>query len=331
MPASVSLKSRLLLSAGLAVFAMQPVQAQQPAAFPTKAVRIYAAYPPGSGPDAAMRLVAEQLSKKWGQPVVVENRPGGNGFIAINALKQAAADGHELIEFDMTHVTTHPHTFSRLPYDPRTDLELIRPLFQNEFFFVVAKDSPLHTVDDIVAAARAKPGQVSYGSWFNGSPGHLGGLRLQHATGTQMPHIPYKETSQLYGDVATQQVQWALGSAATAGPLEKAGKVRFIASTGTMPSSIHPQLPLASASPGLGKFNLVSWVGLAAPKGTPRPVRDKISRDLAEALASASVRERYRTMGYDLMDLGPDEFAAHVERERQVWGQIIASTGLKLD
>lgn len=301
------------------------------AAFPTRTVRILAPYPPGSGPDAAMRVIAEQLSRKWGQPVVIDNRPGGNGFIAINALKMAKPDGHELLEFDMAHVATHPHTFSRLPYDPRVDIEPIRPLFQNEFFFVVGRDSPYKSVADILAAAKAQPGQVTYGSWFNGSPGHLGGLRLEAATGTRMVHVPYKDTSQLYTDVSTQQVQWALGSAATAGAMEKAGKVRFIATTGARPSAVFPQLPVAGKEAGAPDFSLVSWVGLAAPRGTPKALREKISADLAEVLQSPAVRERYQTMGYDILDLGPEAYAAYIESERKVWGGIIAKAGLKLN
>jgi tripartite-type tricarboxylate transporter receptor subunit TctC len=308
------------------------VLAQAPAnGFPSKTVRIISAFPAGSGPDAALRLVAEQLARKWGQPVVVDNRPGGNGFIAINAIKQSPTDGHELIQFDMAHVTTHPFTFSKLPYDPRVDLEPVRPLFQNEFFVAVGKDSPYRTLSDIVAAAAAKPGQLTYGSWFNGSPGHLGALRLEAATNTKMVHVPYKDMGQLYGDVASQQVQWALGSAASAGPLEKAGKLRFIATTGTAASGLHPQLPQARATAGAQDFSLMSWTGLAAPRGTPKALREKISADVAEVIQSAPVQERYRSMGYDVLDLGPDAFVAHIEREKQVWGKIIAAAGLKLD
>lgn len=178
-------KTFLTLAAGLALGASLPAWAQGSAAtpaFPTKPVRIVVASSAGSGPDAAMRAVGEKLSQKWGQPVIIDNRPGGNGFIAVSAFKNAQPDGHELINLDSSHMTTHPHTFSRLPYDPQKDFEPVRPLLLTDFFVVVAKDSPFKTLDDIVAAAKAQPGRVTYGSWFNGSPGP--GLR-DHPAG---PH-----------------------------------------------------------------------------------------------------------------------------------------------
>jgi 3-(3-hydroxy-phenyl)propionate hydroxylase len=299
--------------------------------YPSKPVRILTAFPAGSGPDVALRVVAERLSKKWSQPVIVDNRPGGNGFIAIGALKQAAPDGHELIQLDSYHLTTHPHTFSKLPYDPQQDLEPIRPLFRNNFFIVVAKDSPYQSLADIVAAAKAKPGQVSYGSWFNGSPGHLGGLRLQKLKGIEMLHVPYKEMSQLYAAVATQEVQWALGSAASAGPLEKAGRVRFLAVAGAARSKAYPQTPSVDESPATKGYEVSAWTGLFAPKGTPKALRQRISADVLEALKSPEVAERFRGLDYELLDADPDAYAALIRRETTNWAEVIKAANLKLD
>ncbi len=303
----------------------------QAADFPDRRVQLLAPFPAGSGPDVAMRAVADLLGKKWGQPVIVENRPGGNGFIAINAFKRAEPDGYTLLGVDMTHVTTHPYTFSRLPYDPDADFALIRPLFQNEFFVVVGQDSPHRSVADILAAARTGSAPLTYGSWFTGSPGHLGGLRLAAESKTKMTHVAYKETSQLYGDVARGHVDWALGSYATASSLEKAGKLRFLATTGTDKSAVYPELPMAKEAAGAGNFSLVSWVGLAAPRGTPEAVREKISRDVAEVLHSPAMQERYKAMGYDLLDLGPAAFQQYIASERKIWSRIIAEANLKLD
>jgi 3-(3-hydroxy-phenyl)propionate hydroxylase len=305
-----------------------PAEAQ---AYPTRPVRILTAFPAGSGPDVALRVVAERLAKKWSQPVIVENRPGGNGFIAIHALKQAAPDGHDLIQLDSNHLTTHPHTFSKLPYDPQKDLEPIRPLFRNNFFIAVAKDSPYKSLDDIVAAAKAKPGQLSYGSWFNGSPGHLGGLRLQKLKGIEMLHVPYKEMSQLYAAVAVQEVQWALGSAASAGPLEKAGKLRFIAAAGPSRSKAYPDTPSVDEAASTKGYEVSSWTGLFAPKGTPKALREKISADILEAVKSPEVVERYRAFDYEIFDAGPDAYAEAIRRQTQSWSEIIKSANLKLD
>lgn len=322
-------RSAVLAAATAAVCLMASPSFAQ--AFPTKPVRIISSFPTGSGPDAGLRIVADQLSKKWKQPVVIDNRPGGNGFIAINALRQAPPDGYELLQIDMAHVVTHPYTFSKLPYDPRADLALIRPLFQNEFFVAVSANSPYKSVDDIVAAARANPGELTYGSWFNGSPGHLGALRLEAATGVKMLHVPFREMSQLYSNVANGEVQWALGSAASAGALEKAGKLRFLATSGTKRSAVYPNLPMANQAAGASVFSLMSWTGLAAPRGTPTALREKISADVLEVLRSPEVQERFRVMGYDMLDLGPDAFAQFVESERDVWSKIIAAANLKLD
>ena len=321
---------RTLLACVFAAVHMASLSAHAQA-FPSKPVRVISSFPTGSGPDAGLRVVADALAKKWGQPVVIENRPGGNGFIAIAALKQAQPDGHELMQMDMAHVVTHPYTFNKLPYDPRVDLEPIRPLFQNEFFIAVSSHSPYKSVDDIVAAARAQPGRLTYGSWFNGSPGHLGALRLEAATGVKMVHVPFREMSQLYTNVSTQEVQWALGSAASAGPLEKAGKLRFLATTATQASYMYPGIPPANQAAGAAGFSLMSWTALAAPRGTPKTIREKISADMLEVLRSPEVQERFTSMGYDLLDVGTDAFAQYIEREREIWSRIIINAGLKLD
>jgi len=303
----------------------------QATAFPARPVRVITPFAAGSGPDVALRVVVEKLAVKWRQPVVVDNKPGGNGFIAIAALRQATPDGHELVQLDSNHLTTHPHTFSKLPYDAQKDLEPVRPLFRNNFFVVVAKDSPYRTLGDIVAAARAKPGQVTYGSWFNGSPGHLGALRLQKMQGIEMLHVPYKEMNQLYAAVSTREVDWALGSAASAGALEKAGKLRFIATAGPKRSKSAPDVPSVDELPGTKGYEVASWTGLFAPKGTPKALREKISADIKEALAEPDVVTRYSGFGYEPFDAGPDDFADTIRQETKGWGEIVKAANLKLD
>ena len=323
-------KSFLTLAVSLALGASLPAAAQAPA-FPTKPVRIVVASSAGSGPDAAMRAVGEKLSQKWGQPVIIDNRPGGNGFIAVSAFKNAQPDGHELINLDSSHMTTHPHTFSRLPYDPQKDFEPVRPLLLTDFFVVVAKDSPFKTLDDLVAAAKAQPGKVTYGSWFNGSPGHLGGLRLQALKGLEMTHVPFKEMPQLYTAVATQDVQWALGSVGSAGAMEKAGKVRFIAIAAPARLPLYADVPATAESLSSKGYEVNAWVGLFAPKGTPKAVREKIAADMTEVLNSPELVERYRTLGYLPMHMAPDAFAQRMVSDTQGWAKIIRDAHLKLD
>jgi len=262
---------------------------------------------------------------------VVDNKPGGNGVVAINAARQAANDGHELLHLDSTMLTSNMHLYPRLPYDAKNDFEPIRPTLQTDFFVAVAKDSPFKTIDDIVQAAQAAPGKLTYGSWGPGSPGHLGALRLLAATNTQMTHVPYKEMPGLFAAVATGEVQWALGSMASAGPMEKSGRIRFIGVAAPQPSPYMPGVPGMAGSALAKNFVCNAWFALMAPKGTPKPLREKIAADVAQSLALPEIVERYRGFGYNRFDLKPDEFAEHIARETQVWGRVIAEAKLKLE
>lgn len=299
--------------------------------WPSKPVRIVTAASAGSGPDVSLRLIAEHLSKKWGQAVVVDNRPGGNGVVAYNAVRGVAADGHELIHLDSSMLTSNVHLYSKLPYDPAKDFEPIRPTLQTDFFIVVAKDSPYKSIDDIVSAARAKPDNVSYGSWGMGSPGHLGALRLQSITGTRMLHVPYKEMPQLFAAVATGEVQWSLGSLASAGPMEKGGKVRFIGVGAPQSSPYYPSASGMTGSAQAKDFVANAWFGLFAPKGTPKALREKIAADVSDTLDTPELTERYKALGYNRFDMKPDEFGQYIQRETQLWGKVIGEARLKLD
>lgn len=316
--------------AALSAMLVFPGQAQ--AQFqPTRQVRIVTPLSAGSGPDATLRALAQGLSQKWGQPVVVDNRPGGNGFIAITALKQSAPDGHELIMAEGGQLVVHPHTFRKLPYDPVKDLEPVRWLLLSKFFVAVAANSPFQTIDDIVKAARDKPGAVTYGSFYVASPPHLGGLQLQSQTGTKMLHIPYKEMGQLYIAVANGEVDWALGSLGSAGPLEKSGRLKFITVAALTRYSLYPNVPASSESSTAKNFTLTGWNGIFAPPGTPKEIREKIANDISEVLASPQLVERYKISGYEDPKLATDAFARQISKESAEWKKVVTEAGLKLD
>jgi tripartite-type tricarboxylate transporter receptor subunit TctC len=299
--------------------------------FPARTVRITTPFPPGSGPDAAARIVADQLTRKWGETVIVDNKPGGNGFIAVAAFKQRSSDGHDLVLLDSTHTTTHPHTFANLPYNVERDFVPVAMILRAGFFVVVGAASPFKSLDDIVEAARARPGRVTYGSWFIGSPGHIGALRLQAMKGVEMTHIPFRDFGQLYGAVASGEVDWALGSIASAGSLERAGKVRFIAFAAPARDPQYPAVPATAELPSLRGYEVIAWAGLFGPQGMPLAVRDRIASDVADGLAAPEVVERYKVLGYEAPKLGPDEFAQLVRRETVAWREIIRSANLHLD
>ena len=323
--------SRRHLTGLLASMALVFVGHAQAQSWPSKPVRIITAASAGSGPDVSLRMIAEQLSKKWGQSVVVDNRPGGNGVVAINAFRGTAADGHDLVHLDSSMLTSNVHLYSKLPYDPQKDFEPIRPTLQTDFFVVVGKDSAYKTIDDVLADARAKPDSLNYGSWGQGSPGHLGALRLQSTTGTKMQHVAYKEMPQLFAAVATGEVQWALGSMASAGPLEKSGRVRFIGVGAAQASPYYPSAPGMAGSATAKDFVANAWFGLFAPKGSSSAFREKIAADVTQAMAVPEVAERYKTVGYNRFDMKLDEFAQYIQKETQIWGKIISDAKLKLD
>jgi tripartite-type tricarboxylate transporter receptor subunit TctC len=257
----------LLLSALLAAAA--PSHAQE---FPTKPVRIITPFPVGSGPEGVARLLADKLSKTWGKPVTVENRPGGNGFIAIAAFKAGATDGHDLIQLDNVHLSAYPHLFKKLPYDPKADFDPLLPLFKTYFFFTVGMDSKYKIMSDLIADAKARPGKLDYGSWSIGNPVHLGSALFESVTGTNMQHVVFKETSLLYTSVANGDLAFAMGTNATAGALYRANKLRFLAVAAPKRIAAFPDVPTVTEAKGPANFEVSGWTAMAAPKGLPKAV-----------------------------------------------------------
>lgn len=299
--------------------------------FPTKPVRIITPFPVGSGPEGVARLIADKLSKSWGQPVTVENRPGGNGFIAIDAFKRGATDGHELLQLDNVHLTAYPHLFKKLPYDPVKDFEPLTPLFKAFFFTTVAVNSKYQTMADLIADAKAHPGKLNYGSWSVGNPVHLGTARLEIATGTDMQHVIFKETSQLYTSVATGDLSFALGSNATAGALQRAGRIRFLAVAAPKRLTAFPDVPTFAESGGPKDFEVSGWTTLAAPPGLPKAVADKIQRDIEKALAEPDMREKFLSFGYEPFTATREQFAQHIKAESSRFAEVIQKTKAALD
>ena len=320
---------KILAGAGTAAIAL-PGSSGLAQTFPSKAVRVVTPFPPGAGPDAALRLISDQLSRKWNQPVIVDNKPGGNGFIAVSAFKQGSADGYELIELDSSHITTHPTTFRNLPYNVATDFAPLGMILRATFFVAVAADSSYKTLDDIVAAAKAAPGKINYGSWFIGSPGHIGGLRLEAMTGTQMTHVPYRDFGQLYTAVSNKELDWALGSIASAGSMERAGKIRFIAVAAPQRDQLYPDVPCTAEMTALKGYEVNGWAGLFAPRSAPagtRPtsVRSRRGPEItgnARALCRHGTRRRISAR---------DAFGNLIVRETDTWAGVIWTASLHLD
>ncbi len=299
--------------------------------FPTKAVRITTPFPVGSGPEGVLRLLADSLSKTWGKPVIIENKPGANGFIAIDQAKRQAADGHELLQMDTSQMTTYQSLFKKLPYDINKDFDAIIPLFRNYFMVAVSKDSPYQSMRDIVADAKSKPTKITYGSWSIGNPVHIASAMIEAETGTTMTHVPYKETSQLYIGVANREVDWAFGSVATSGSLERAGKLRYIAVSAPKRLPELPNIPTVAESGGPAQFDYSAWTALVAPKGVPAATLDKIHRDVAAALAEPAMKAKFAALfyeGYPLSRAGFNDLLA-VESKRNA--AVVKRLNVQLD
>ena len=323
-------KRHLLLVAALGTLALCGVSAQAQD-FPTKPVRILTPFPVGSGPEGVLRLVADKLSRTWGKPVVVENKPGGNGFIAIDAFKRGATDGHDLIQLDSVHLSAYPHLFKKLPYDAKADFEPLAPLFKTYFFVTVATDSKYKKVSDLIADAKAHPGQLNYGSWSVGNPVHLGSALFESVTGTDMQHVIYKETSMLYTGVANRELSFALGSNATAGAMYRAGKLQYLAVAAPKRVSAFPNVPTIGESGGPAGFEVSGWTTIAAPRGLPKAVTDKIQRDIEKALAEPDVREKFVSFAYEPFTLNREQLNAYIQAESTRFGSIIKKANVSLD
>ncbi|KLN57269.1 Bug family tripartite tricarboxylate transporter substrate binding protein [Variovorax paradoxus] len=313
-----------------AVFSLAaaPAHAQD---YPTRPVRIITPFPVGSGPEGVVRLLADKLSRAWGKPVTVENRPGGNGFIAIDAFKRGATDGHDLIQLDNVHLVAYPHLFKKLPYDPVRDFEQIEPLFRTNFFFTVATDSKYKSVGQIVADAKANPAKLNYGSWSIGNPVHLGSALFESMTGTSMAHVVYKETTQLYTGVATNELSFALGTLGSAGALQRAGKLRYLAVAAPARHPAFPDVPTVAESGGPAGFEVSGWTTLAVPSGLPRAVTDKIRRDVEKALADADFKTKFAAFGYEPFPVTRDRFEQYVQAESVRLASVIKTAKVSLD
>ncbi len=299
--------------------------------YPNKPVTLVTAFAPGSGPDATLRLVAEKLGKLWNQRVQVENKPGGGGFIAMDAARRAAPDGYTLLQLDSDHLAAVPHLYKQRGAEAVKSFEPVASIFRTTFLVAVPTDSKLKTLADIVAAAKAAPGRLSYGSWGVGSPGHLGGALLEMQTGIEMQHIPYREVSQLFMSVGAGDVSWSLGTLPSSSGAYKAGKLRYIAVASNKRLPQVPEVPTAAEAGGPKDFDVNAFVVLVSPKGLAPAVRLKINTDMAKVLTDAEVKSRFDTFAFEPIAWSPDEISRHAEAKSKVYEQLVKKANISLE
>jgi tripartite-type tricarboxylate transporter receptor subunit TctC len=313
--------------AAVALLAPLLVSAQS---LPTKTVRIISPYPTGAGPDTVARLLAEKLAKTWGQQVLVEARPGGNGFIAIDAVKKSG-DGHDLLLVDNGHIAVNPSLFKRLPYDVDKDFQPAALIYRTDFLIAVKADGPYRTVGELIAAAKADPGKISYATPFVGSPSHLGSALLEMRTGTQMLHVPFKETSQMVAAVGNGDVVWTLTTLATAGSLVRAGKVKFIAIAARSRLPTQPDIPTVLESGGPADYEVNGWVAFLSPKAAPADAVAGINSAVNRALGEPDIRERLASFGFTPLPSSRSQLADLIRADTAKFAELVRKTGATID
>ncbi|OVZ62438.1 TctC [Pigmentiphaga sp. NML080357] len=321
---------RLAVAAALSGAAVLPA-AQAADAYPSRPVTLVTSFSVGSGPDTVLRLVADRLGKAWGQRVVVENRPGGAGFIAIDAFKRSAPDGYSLLQLDSEQLAALPHLYKSRNYDPDKIFDPVATLFITPFLVSVSAQSPWKSVSDLVAAAKAKPGQVTYGSWGIGSPGHLGGIALESEANLSMQHVPYKEVGQLYAAVSNQEVNWSMATIASSQGPYQAGKLRYIAVAAPKRIPQMPEVPTVAESGGPASLDVNSFVVLLAPKGIPPAIRDKINADVAKIVADPEIKKRLDTFAFQTISWSPEEIHRQVSAKSRTYQKLIQKANVTLE
>ncbi|MCW5666248.1 MAG: tripartite tricarboxylate transporter substrate binding protein [Piscinibacter sp.] len=307
------------------------VPAARSQTWPDKPVKVILPFPTGTGPNTVMRLVAERLARIWGQQVIIENRAGANGWIAMEAAKRAAPDGYTLLQADAPPITVAPHLWKKLPYDPVKDFEPVAGLYRTYYFVTVAADSKWNTVGELVAAAKANPGGLSYGSSGNGGNLHLGGAMMERATGTKMLHVPFKETTQIYIAVNTGDISWAVGTASTTQPMLKANKVKYLAITAPRRSPLFPEVPTVAESQGPANYELQTWVALYAPAGVPKAITTKINADVNRVLQDPEVRSYFGKVGFDALVQTPAEVQEMARKDSAMFKDVVKDLNISLD
>jgi tripartite-type tricarboxylate transporter receptor subunit TctC len=296
--------------------------------YPSRPLRLIVTVPPGGAADFIARLVGGKLSESLGQPVVVENRGGGGGTIAADAVAKAPPDGYTLLQNSITTHGVGPHLYSKLPYDPVKDFSAVSGLALLPLIMAVHAALPYRSIDDVVAAS--KKGDVNFASSGNGGAPHMSAELFNSVTGARMIHVPYKGSGPAVADLVGGRVQVMFDAAPSLIAHIRAGKLRVLAAASAQRNRLLPEVP-TFAELGRPKIAVSLWYGLLAPAGTPRPVIERLNRETVKALESPEVRERLQAQGAEPMPGTPEAFASFMQEEMAKWAPVVKQAGVKLD
>jgi len=303
------------------------VAAQQE--YPNKPIRVIVPFAPGGSTTILARIFGQKLTESWGQQVIVDSRGGGNTVIGTEAVAKAPPDGYTLL-FKGNSQVINSLLFSNIPYDPIKDFAPVATFCVQQFVLVLSPSVPANTLQELIALAKAKPGQLNYASPGSGGIQHLAGELLSMSAGIKMQHIPYKGSGPLIPDLMAGQVQMSFQSPSVAVPNVKAGRLKGVAVTGEQRMSALPQVPTFSQA-GLPEITANTWFGIFAPAGTPREVINKLSVEIEKILAMTGTRDMLAGQGVEALPGTPEQFAALMRADKVKWDKVIKSANIKIE
>jgi tripartite-type tricarboxylate transporter receptor subunit TctC len=297
--------------------------------YPGKPVRIIVPFAPGGATDIVTRVVAQKLNEIWGQQVVVDNRAGAGGNIGGELAAKSVPDGYTLFMTSGSIVTANQHIYKKMPFDPAKDLVPVTNVASGPQVLIVTPTFPPKTVKELIDLAKARPGQISYGSAGYGSQTHLAAENFLYAAKIEIVHVPYKGEAPAIVDTMAGQVPFSTPNLAAAINYIQQGKLRALGVTSKKRSPQLPNVPaVAETLPG---FENLGWFGFMVPTGTPKEIIDKVYRDTAKALESADIKSRFEGLGMAPVGNNPADFAKYVHEETERWGKIVRERKLQVD
>jgi tripartite-type tricarboxylate transporter receptor subunit TctC len=324
---STTLSRLLCLVLALLGLATTSVQAQN---YPNKPIRLIVPFPPGGGNDVIARLIAQKLSDRFGQQVVVDNKAGANGIVGLQALMQSPADGYTLAVAAAGPMAVNPSLYDKLPYDPTKDFSPITNLVNYPLLLVVHPSVPVKTTLDLVNLAKAKPQQLFFASPGSGNSGHLAGELFNTMAHVQTVHVPYKGQGPALSDLLTGQVQMLYSSIPSVLPQVRSGQLNALAvgSAKRLPSL--PDIPTIAES-GVPGYEAYSWVGIVAPAKTPKAIVTRLNQEIVDILKQKDVAEKLNQQGALPVGDTPEQFAAYIKTEIDKWGAVVRAANIKAD
>jgi len=325
----IRIAAAALAISSIGIAAVLPGIAMAQEDYPARAVRVIVPYAAGGAADIFGRVLAQKLSEALKQPFIVENRGGANGGIGSELVAKSAPDGYTLLATASGPITVNPVFYAKVPYDPVKSFAPIAQGTVYQYVLVTLASSPIQSIADLVSAARAKPGAISYGSTGIGGGNHFAGELLALASGTRMTHVPYKGSSAALADLLGGQLSFMFDTVITAVPQIRAGKVRAFAVSSAKRASSLPEVPTMEEA-GMKGFDISQWQGFLAPAGTPKAIVTRLNAEIVKALRSPDVHERLVTQGGNEIVTGtPEDLAALIRSDLQKYAKLIKDAGIQ--